>query len=80
MCVGRPQQAGETGASELSQVGGNYIESTAAILSQQLSTQRRIEEIKSELLSELTRVSNNFSRQLRAIHGSVKRIATQPIV
>ena len=51
-----------------------------AILSQQLSTQRRIEEVKGELLSELTRVSSNFSRQLRNIHGAVKRIAVQPVV
>ena len=62
------------------EVGANYVESTAAIMSQQLSTQRRIEEIKSELLTELNRVSNNVTRQLRNVHAAVKRIAAQPIV
>ena len=50
------------------------------VLGQQLSTQRRIEEVKGELLSELTPVSFNFSRKLRNIHGAVKHITVQPVV
>ena len=80
--VRRPQEAGATDNDmpSLQQVGGNYMESMTAILGQQLSTQRRIEEVKSEILSELTRVSSNFSRQLRNIHSGIKRIAVQPVV
>ena len=55
-------------------------ESTTAILSQQLATHRIIEEVKGELMAELCRISSQFSRQLRNIHGAVKRIALQPVV
>ena len=70
------------GAAEVlggaSQVRSN--ESTTAILSQQLATHRIIEEVKGELMVELCRISSQFSRQLRNIHGAVKRIALQPVV
>ncbi len=60
--------------------GDNYMELKTAVLSQQLSTQRRIEEVKGELLCDLTGVSlNNFSCQLRNIHSAVKRIVVQAV-
>ena len=31
-------------------------------------------------MTELTRISSHFSRQLRNIHGAVKRISLQPVV
>ena len=56
------------------------MESMTAILGQQLSTQRRIKEVKSEILSELSRGYSNFSRQLRNIHSGIKQIVVQPVV
>ncbi len=76
-----PAEAGAAVIGEPSpQAGGNYMESMTTILGQQLWTQRRIEEVKGELLSELTRISSNFSCQLRNTHGAVKCIAIHPVV
>ena len=56
------------------------MEMMTAILGEQLLTQRRIEEVKSKILSELTRVSSNFPHQMRNIHSGMKQIAVQPVV
>ena len=54
--------AGAAAISEPSlEAGGNYMELMTAILGAQLLTQRRIEDVKGELLYELTRISSNCS-------------------
>ena len=55
-------------------------EATTAIISQQITTHRRVEEVTSQLMNELGRISLGFSRQFSNIHRAIKRIALQPVL
>ena len=75
--AGRRAPAG--GAPILSQ-STNHPEAAAALLSQQVTVQRRVEENAMDIKNELTRVAHAFTRQFRNIHNAIKRIAIQPVV
>lgn len=53
-------------------------EATTAIISQQITTHCRVEEVTDELMNELGRISLVFSCQFSNICKAIKRIALQP--
>ena len=65
--------------SNVPSTSDSYLNSQA-ILSQQLQSQKQVQETKAEVLDQIHEVKKQFLRQLQNIHSAVKRIAIQPVV
>ena len=70
---------GEGGGDQQSNVpstSDSYLNlNSQAILSQQLQSQKQVQEMKAEVLDQIHEVKKQFLRQLQNIHSAVKRIA-----
>jgi Transcriptional activator of glycolytic enzymes len=51
-----------------------------AMISQQMNLQRRLEEMNSNLMTEIAKMKSDLHRRFDCINTSIKRIAVQPVV